>query len=80
MPCPECLICGQPTRPDSSATWQSIQMTSNGEDNKVADTLSRQPPSVATSVKEPSRPLAAVWQGGKPESATPFESETQEPQ
>ncbi len=55
-------------------------MTSNGEDNKVADTLSRQPPSVATSVKEPSRPLAAAWQGGKPESATPFESKSQEPQ
>ena len=54
-------------------------MTSNGEDNKVADTLSCQPPSVATSVKEPSRHLAAAWQRGKPESATPFESESQEP-
>jgi len=55
-------------------------MTSNGEDNEVADTLSRRPPSVATSVKEPSRPLAAAWQGGNPESSTPFESESQEPQ
>jgi hypothetical protein len=42
-----------------------------GEDNIVADTLSRQPPSAAASIKEPSGTLAAAWQGGKPESSSP---------
>jgi hypothetical protein len=41
-----------------------------GEDNIVADTLSCPPSSAAASIKEPSRSLAAAWQGGKPESSS----------
>ncbi len=40
-----------------------------GEENIVADTLSRPPPSAAAGVKEPSGSPAAAWQGGKPESS-----------
>jgi hypothetical protein len=42
-----------------------------GEENVIADTLSRPPPSAAAYVKEPSGSLAAAWQGGKPESSSP---------
>ncbi len=42
-----------------------------GEENVVADTLSRPPPSAAANVKEPSGSLAAAWQGGKPEFSSP---------
>jgi hypothetical protein len=42
-----------------------------GEENIVADTLSRPPPSAAANVKEPSGSLAAAWQGGSSESSSP---------
>jgi hypothetical protein len=41
-----------------------------GEENIVADTLSRPPPSAAAGIKEPFGSPAATWQGGKPESSS----------
>jgi transposase InsO family protein len=41
-----------------------------GEENIVADTLSRPPPSAAAGIKEPSGSPAATWQRGKPESSS----------
>jgi hypothetical protein len=41
-----------------------------GEENIVADTLSRPPPSAAAGIKEPSESPAAAWKGGKPESSS----------
>jgi hypothetical protein len=42
-----------------------------GEENVIADTLSRPPSSAAVNVKEPSGSLAVAWQGGKPDSSSP---------
>ncbi len=42
-----------------------------GEENVVADMLSRPTPSAAANVKEPLGSLVATWQGGKPESSSP---------